>query len=95
MKILNELYYGNIDPHTRRVQPAARLDKIREKLICSEEKICSTLNKEQREWFEKCKELESELSELQEREMFEKGFCLAIKIMAEVMHTVESPPADE
>ena len=49
MKILDELYYGNIDPHTRRVQPDARLDKIRERLICSEEKICSTLNKEQRE----------------------------------------------
>ena len=95
MKILDELYYGNIDPHTRRTQPDARLDKIRALLICSEEKMCSTLSKEQREWFEKCKELESELSELQEREMFEKGFCLAIKIMAEVMHTVESPPADE
>ena len=95
MKILDELYYGHIDPHTRRAQPDARIDKIRERLICSEEKICSTLNKEQREWFEKCKELESELSELQEREMFEKGFCLATRIMAEVMHTVESPPADE
>ena len=95
MKILDELYYGNIDPHTRRAQPDAQLDKIRALLICSEEKMRSTLSKEQREWFEKCKELESELSELQEREMFEKGFCLAIKIMAEVMHTVESPPEDE
>ncbi len=53
------------------------------------------LDKEQTDWFERCKELNGELSELQEREMFASGFCLAVRIMAEVMSTMEIPSVDD
>ena len=36
MKILEELYYGNIDPHTRRVQPDSQLGKMRALLVQNE-----------------------------------------------------------
>ena len=53
------------------------------------------LTDEQKDWFERCKELEGEISELQEREMFSNGFCLAVKIMAEVMATMDIPSIDD
>ena len=95
MGILDELYYGNIDLHTQHVQSDAQLRKIQALLICNEDKMRAMLNKKQTDWFERCKELGGELSELQEREMFVKGFCLAMRIMAEVMSMMEIPSADD
>ncbi len=94
MGILDELYYGNIDPRARHIQPDTQLGKMRALLIQNENKMRAMLNEEQRDWFERCKELGGELSELQEREMFAKGFCLAVRIMAEVMSTMEIPSVD-
>lgn len=68
--ILDELYYRNIDLHIRHVQADTQLRKIQALLIRDEDKMCAMLNEEQKDWFERCKELGSELSELQEREMF-------------------------
>ena len=95
MGILEELYYGNIDPHTRRVQPDTQLGKMRALLVQNENKMRAMLNEEQKDWFERCKELEGDISELQERELFANGFCLAVKIMAEVMNTMEIPSVDD
>ena len=36
MGILEELYYGNIDPHTRRVQSDSQLSKMRALLVRNE-----------------------------------------------------------
>ena len=95
MGILEELYYGNIDPHTRRVQRDTPLGKMRALLVQNENKMRAMLNKEQKDWFERCKELDGEISELQEREMFANGFCLAVRIMVEVMSTMEIPSVDD
>jgi len=95
MRILEDLYYGNIDLHVQRDQSDAQLRKIQALLIRDEDKMRSMLDKEQTDWFERCKELGGELSELQEREMFSKGFCLAVRIMAEVMSTMEIPSVDD
>ena len=95
MKIIGELYYGNIDPHTRCVQPDSQLGKMRALLVQNENKMRAMLSEEQRDWFERCKELDGEISELQEREMFANGFCLAVRIMAEVMSTMEIPSVDD
>jgi len=95
MGILDELHYGNIDLHIQHGQPDAQLRKIQALLIRDEDKMRSMLDKEQTDWFERCKELGGELSELQEREMFTKGFCLAVRIMVEVMNTMETPSVDD
>ena len=95
MKIIEDLYYGNIDPHTRHTQPDTTLSKMRSLLIQNENKMRAMLTEEQKDWFERCKELEGEISELQEREMFSNGFCLAVRIMAEVMATMDIPSIDD
>lgn len=92
---VDEMYYGNIDLHIRHGQPDAHLRKIQALLIRDEDKMRSMLNEEQTDWFERCKELGGELSELQEREMFAKGFCLAVRIVAEIMKTMEIPSVDD
>ncbi len=94
MSILEELYYGNIDLHIRRNQNA-QLRKIQALFIQNENKMRAMLDKDQTDWFERCKELGGELSELQEREMFAKGFSLAVRIMVEVMNTMEIPSVDD
>ena len=95
MKSIEDLYYGHIDPHTRRVQHDTQLGKMRALLVRNEDKMRAMLNEEQKDWFERCKELEGEIFELQEREMFANGFCLAARIMAEVMNTMEIPSIDD
>ncbi len=95
MSILEELYYGNVDLHIQHVQADAQLRKIQALLIRDEDKMRSMLDKDQTDWFERCKELGGEVSELQEREVFAKGFCLAVRIMAEVMSTMEIPSVDD
>ncbi len=95
MNILEDLYYGNIDLHIRRNQSDSQLRKIQALLIQNENKMRAMLDKDQTDWFERCKELGGELSELQEREMFTKGFCLAVRIMAEVMSTMDIPSVDD
>ena len=77
------------------MQPNSQLSKMRALLVQNENKMRTMLNEEQRDWFERCKELEGEISELQERELFANGFCLAVKIMAEVMSTMEIPSVDD
>ena len=95
MKILDELYYGNIDPHTRPFGSSTALDNLRQTRIQNESKMRAMLNEEQRDWYERCMELEGEISVLQEREMFADGFCLAVRIMAQVMGTMEFPSVDD
>ena len=51
MKIIEDLYYGNIDPHTRRVQPDSQLGKMRALLVRNEDKMRTMLNEEQKDWF--------------------------------------------
>ena len=49
------------------------------------------LNNEQKELFEKCQDIRADITSLWERESFEDGFCLGVKIMAAVMSTMDSP----
>ena len=95
MKILDELYYGNIDPHTRKLGTSTALDNLRQTRIHNESKMRAMLSEEQRDWYERCMELEGEISVLQEREIFADGFCLAVRIMAQVMGTIDFPSVDD
>ena len=89
MKILEDLYYGNISPHERFIKRGTRADKLL-KLICrNEEELNATLTEKQKETFEKFKDCKNELSCITEQKAFSAGFILAIRIMAEVMEEFE------
>lgn len=52
------------------------------------------LSDTQKEQFEKFCDCQSDLADFQERRAFTEGFCLAMKIMMDVVKTMEIPLAD-
>ena len=89
MKILEDLYYGNISPHERYIKQGSRVDKL-VKLICkNEDELTTGLTEKQKETFEKFKDCTSELSCITEREAFSAGFILATRIMMQVTEGLE------
>ena len=95
MNILDDLYFGNINPNCKMAPPGSKLRKIQTLVMQNEEKLCATLSNEQMELFEKCQDIRADMTSLRERESFEDGFCLGVKIMAAVMSTMDSPSMDD
>ena len=57
MKILEDLYYGNVSPHERYIKQGSRVDKL-VKLICkNEEDLNNSLTEKQKETFEKFRDV--------------------------------------
>lgn len=84
MNILENLYYGNINPHERYIKQGSKVDKL-VKLICkNEEDLNNSLTEKQKEIFEKFKDSTNELSAITEKDSFCSGFILATRIMMQV-----------
>jgi len=89
--ILEDLWYGNVRPTERSIVRGSRLDNLM-KLICqNEDDLMSGLTDKQKESFEKFKDCQSEITDYLETEAFTQGFTIAVKLMVEVMKTMEIP----
>ena len=95
MKILEDLWYGNIDPHERSIKKGSQIERALTLIIKNDEAMQATLTEQQKEIFEKLYDSQNELTDLLEREAFAEGFCLAVKIMIEVINTMETPSVDD
>lgn len=90
MTTLEDLYYGNINPHEMYIKRGSKVDRL-VKLICkNEENLITTLTKQQKETFNKFKDCQSEFCDLTARQAFTDGFVLATRIMSEVMSDMET-----
>ena len=85
MKILEELWYGNILPHERDVAPKSRLECLGRLIVRNEEELDPLLSEKAKEVFEKLMENQADRTRLNECEAFVCGFRLGAKIMLEVM----------
>ena len=85
MKILEELWYGNILPHERDVVSNSRLERLCRLIIRNEEELDPLLSEKAKEVFEKLKENQADRTRLNEYEAFAYGFRLGAKIMLEVI----------
>ena len=85
MKILEELWYGNILPCDRDVAPKSRLQNLGGLIIRNEEELNPLLSEKAKKVFEKLKENQAEWTCLNECEVFTYGFRLGARIMLEVM----------
>ena len=91
MTILEDLWYGNVRPTERSIVRGGRLDNLM-KLICqNEDDLMKGLSEKQKESFEKFKDCQSEITDYLETEAFTQGFTIAVKLMVEVMKTMEIP----
>ena len=89
--ILEDLWYGNVRPTERSIVRGGKLDNLM-KLICqNEDDLMKDLTDKQKESFEKFKDCQSEITDYLETEAFTSGFTIAVKLMVEVMKTMEIP----
>lgn len=88
MTTLEDLYYGNINPHEMYINRGSQVDRLVKLIYKNEEALISTLTEQQKETFDKFKECQSELCDLTARQTFTDGFVLATRIMVEVMNGI-------
>lgn len=88
MTTLEDLYYGNINPHEMYINRGSQVDRLVKLIYKNEEALISTLTEQQKETFDKFKECQSELCDLTARQAFTGGFVLATRIMVEVMNGI-------
>ena len=94
MRILEEIWYGNINPQGRDTQKDPRMEQALYLVVKNEEALRSMLTDIQKEQYEKVSNCQSDLADLLERKAFAEGFCLAVKIMMDVVKTMEIPSVD-
>lgn len=85
MGILEELWYGKINPCERIITPNSEQYRLVKLIVQHEEEMLPTLSEQAKEAYEKLRECRSELTSLIECEAFISGFRLGSKIMIEVM----------
>ena len=95
MKILEDLWYGNIDPHERSIKKGSQIERTLALFVKNDNAMQETLTEQQKVIFKKFKDCQSELTDLLEREAFAEGFCLAVKIMIDVINTMEILSVDD
>ena len=85
MKILEELWYGNVAPGERSVDKGDRLWNLGRLILQNEEELAALLSEKAKEVLEKLRDNQSELNDLNECEVFVCGFRLGARIMLEVL----------
>ena len=81
MQILEEFWYGNINPAERPFQRQRIFDKAFRLLTKNEEKLQESLNEEEKELLEKYKACYDEMIQITECQTFIKGFKLGARFV--------------
>ncbi len=84
MKILEELWYGNIEP-TEYDTSSKEYKKLQELICRNEEKLRVTMSDEQKALFEKYTDCIREYQTITDYLIFQNGFKLGARIAFEVM----------
>lgn len=95
MKILEEFWYGNINPTDRNIAHNGRIDKLLKLVTNNEQQLSDMLSDKEREMFQKLKGSQDELSSVIECESFTLGFRLGARFMLEVMEDMDIPFIDD
>ena len=83
--ILEELYYGNICPRTNCRENSPQTKELINYMATHHEKLLSSLNDQEKDTLEKFIDCDTELSEINEKEIFQYGFTLGMRIAIEVL----------
>ena len=90
MKILEDLYYGNIIPQEKTFIDDSRYDTLLNYVQRHENTLLSEMTETQKETFEKYHDCKEEMQSIGEVNAFISGFKLAMRIMIEVMDTSDN-----
>ena len=83
MKILDELWYGNIAPLEQSTLGDKRFAELLNLVNQNREELVRTLTDKQKETLEKYEETVNEMYNVTERDAFSYGFRLGVRLMAE------------
>ena len=84
MRILEEFWYGNIEP-TEYDTSSKEYKKLQELICRNEEKLRASMTDEQKELFEKYTDCVGECRTIADCLIFQNGFKLGARMMLEVM----------
>ena len=84
MRILEEFWYGNIEP-TEYDTSSKEYKKLQELICRNEEKLRATMTDEQKELFSKYADCMREYQTITDYLLFQNGFKLGARMMTEVM----------
>ncbi len=95
MKILEELWYGSVTPNVRPVGQDDKARKLGGYILRHEEKLIPLLSEEAKAIYEKIRDNQRELHNLEECEAFCRGFRLGARIAYETMEGTDVPSIDD
>ena len=94
MNILEELWYGRINP-SQRMQPDDKsAGELTEQIVEKEDELSALLSDEAKEILSQMTDQQLDLSTSNERKAFISGFRLGARIMLEVMDGSDTSSAD-
>lgn len=85
MKILEELWYGNVTPGERSVEKGSPMWELVRLIAQNEEELAPLLSENAKAVLEKLMDNQSALQCIRECEVFVRGFRLGARIMLEVL----------
>ncbi len=85
MRILEEFWYGNIEPTEYDTSSCKEYKKMLELIYRNEEKLQATMTDEQKELFSRYTDAVREYQMTTDSLIFQNGFKLGARIMLEVM----------
>ena len=83
MKLLEDFWYGNIDPREYDKSACSECKDAFRLMVKNEEKLRATFNDEQKELFARYTDCISEYQTFSECRLFQYSFSLGVRMMAE------------
>ena len=83
MITLEDLWYGNINPHKQFIDSSEKLKELLPIMAKDREKLSAELSPEQTEWLDKYDDIINEMHSNAEVEAFKYGFRLAAALLIE------------
>ncbi len=85
MKLLEEFWYGNIEPTEYEMTPSKEYKKLLQLICQNEEKLQATFIDEQKDLFSRYVDCVREFQAMADCLLFQSSFKLGARMMAEVM----------
>ena len=95
VKILEELWYGRINPSCRTTSEDETTREMTSFIVEKEDEIAPLLSDEAKEILDQMREKQLELSTSNEKKAFISGFCLGARIIIEATSGATSDSNDE
>ena len=88
--ILEELWYGNIDPQVDATRDNKEVKNLLTLMMQNREKLCEKLNDEEKDILEKYDDCQIEMNSLIEREIFRYAVSLGMRLSFESLFYLEN-----